>query len=211
MLNTVRRLLSAVRPYAPMRGGREHLDRKYAQGDWDYLRGLGELSRFSVLAGYCRHLRPGGALLEVGCGDGILAERLAPGSYARFVGVDISAEAVERAQALADERRRFVAADATTWAADEPSDLVVFNECLEYFDDPLALVRRYEQFLTADGLFVVSMFAGVETLRTRKIWRMLAGRYRTVDETRVTNGHGYTWVLRVLEPPRRRGPSPARA
>jgi SAM-dependent methyltransferase len=200
MMNTLRRVLSAVLPYSPMEGGRERLNRQYERGTWEYLRGLGELSRFSVLAGYCRFLRPGGAILEIGCGDGILAERLSAGSYGQFLGVDISETAIARAQRLADARHRFVAADAATYVPDARFDLIVFNEVLEYFDDPLAVVQRYEAFLTDDGLLLASMFVGLDTVRTRKIWAMLERRYRTVDQTRVTNGNGYSWVQRVLEP-----------
>ena len=44
------------------------------------------------------------------------------------------------------------------------------------------------------------MFAGLDTLRTRRIWRWLEGEYETRDMIRVTNAKGYTWVQRVLRP-----------
>ena len=37
-------------------------------------------------------------------------------------------------------------ADAAEYESDERFDVIVFNECLYYFDDPLALVRKYERF-----------------------------------------------------------------
>jgi len=39
---------------------------QYASGRWDYLAQLSELARFSVLAGYICHLKPGGAVLDTG-------------------------------------------------------------------------------------------------------------------------------------------------
>lgn len=198
-----RRWLSRILPYRKMAGGRERLDAEYARGSWDYLRGPGELARFSVLAGYCHYLKPGGRILEIGCGEGILQERLDRSRYSRYVGLDISAEAIARAEVRepgADGRAAFVCADAAAWEPGETFDLIAFNECLEYFDDPVALVRRYEPALAPHGLFLVSMFAGLDTTRTRRIWRWLEEVYRVEDATRVTNHAGLTWVLKVLRP-----------
>lgn len=201
MIKAVRRGLSLVLPYRKMRGGREKMDSDYARGKWDYLRGIGELGRFSILVGYCHFLKPGGRILEIGCGEGILQDRLDPARYSRYVGVDVSAEAVQRANARAgDGKTAFVCADAATWQPAEAFDLVVFNECLEYFDDPLAAVRRYEPALAPGGAFLVSMFTGVETARTRRIWRWLESVYAVEDTTRVTNKAGLSWILKVLRP-----------
>jgi 2-polyprenyl-3-methyl-5-hydroxy-6-metoxy-1,4-benzoquinol methylase len=201
MIKAVRRGLSLVLPYRKMRGGREKMDSDYARGKWDYLHGIGELGRFSILVGYCHFLKPGGRILEIGCGEGILQERLDPARYSRYVGVDVSAEAVQRANARAgDGKTAFICADAAAWQPGEAFDLIVFNECLEYFDDPLAAVRRYEPALAPGGAFLVSMFTGVETARTRRIWRWLESVYAVEDATRVTNKAGLSWILKVLRP-----------
>jgi len=201
MINAVRRGLSLVLPYRKMRGGREKMDSDYAHGKWDYLRGIGELGRFSILVGYCHFLKPGGRILEIGCGEGILQERLDRTRYSRYVGVDVSAEAVDRATARGgDDRTAFVCADAALWQPEETFDLIVFNECLEYFDDPLAVVRHYEPALAPDGAFLVSMFTGVETARTLRIWKWLESVYSVEDATRVTNKAGISWILKVLKP-----------
>ena len=71
---------------------------QYAAGRWDYLGELSELARFSVLAGYICHLKPGGAVLDTGCGQGVLLRRLPVSSYSRYVGIDISGSAISVAQ-----------------------------------------------------------------------------------------------------------------
>ena len=76
MVSMLTRLIARLRPYQPMIRSREHLDGQYKNGTWDYLWSIGELARFSVVAGYCRFLRPGGAILEIGCGEGVLQDRL---------------------------------------------------------------------------------------------------------------------------------------
>lgn len=198
MRNQYRRWLSAVLPYRPMDGRKEVLDGEYAAGGWDYLRGSEELSRFSVVVGYCHHFKPNAALLEVGCGEGILQERLDCSKYSRYVGIDISSEAISRAQGRQNQQVAFIAVDAAAFVPSEKFDLVIFNECLEYFRDPLGLVRRYDGFLNTDGLYVVSIFEGVETVQSRRIWKRLASAYRILSETRVTNGRGYSWMIKVL-------------
>ncbi|HEX3127388.1 MAG TPA: class I SAM-dependent methyltransferase, partial [Thermoanaerobaculia bacterium] len=134
----------------------------------------------------------------IGCGEGILQERLDPARYSRYVGVDVSAEAIQRA--AGNEKTTFLCADAAVWQPEGTFDLVVFNECLEYFDDPLAVVRRYEPALVPGGAFLVSMFTGVETARTLRIWRWLESVYAVEDSTRVTNRAGISWILKVLKP-----------
>jgi 2-polyprenyl-3-methyl-5-hydroxy-6-metoxy-1,4-benzoquinol methylase len=198
VINVLRRALSAILPYRTLRGGRAKMNAHYALGKWDYLRGIEELGRFSILVGYCQFLKPGGRILEIGCGEGILRERLDATRYSRYVGVDISDEAIQRAKP--EPKAQFVCSDATAWEPNETFDLIVFNECLEYFHDPLSVVGRYEPYLAPEGAFLVSMFAGIETARTRRIWRWLESVYRVEDATRITNRENLTWVLKVLRP-----------
>lgn len=196
----LKRWLSFVLPYRKLAASRAELEADYAAGKWDYLGGIGEMARFSVVAGYCHFLRPGGSILELGCGEGILADRLDPGRFAAYLGVDVAEEAIRRAGARAGAKVRFACADVAAWMPEERFDLVVFNECLEYFDDPLAIARRFEPVLAPNGLYVISMFAGVDTARTRRIWRWLGTAYDTADSTRVTNGRGMTWIVKAMAP-----------
>jgi 2-polyprenyl-3-methyl-5-hydroxy-6-metoxy-1,4-benzoquinol methylase len=198
--NAVRRSVTRVLPYRPMAGGRELLDAQYAAGDWDYLRDLSELSRFSVIAGYCHHIKPGGSILEVGCGEGLLTDRLDKAKYSRYVGVDISTRAIAAAAQRQDAATAFVAGDAMHLEVPGRFDVVVFNECLEYFADPRDLLRKYEASLEPNGVYIASIFDGIDTARSRKIWRMFRARYDDIAETRVRNQQGYAWSIRVLRP-----------
>jgi len=193
------RAWSAMRPYRPMAGGKRLLEDEYADGAWDYLAGMPELGRFSVLAGYCQHLHDRPAILEIGCGEGLLAERLCSARFKSYVGVDISDTAISRARAKSVPNAAFVASDALNFQPTEAYDLILFTECLEYFDDPAALLQRFEASLTPTGFIIVSMFVGGDTNRTDKIWKMLGRRYTCVDETRVSNAQGLSWVIRVLQ------------
>lgn len=199
-VNAVKRRLSALRPYRPVDGGRDTMDQEYASGEWEYLRSIDELPRFSVVAGLCHFLKPEGSILEIGCGDGILHERLDRSRFNRFVGVDISAEAIDRVPAEPDGKSTFIAADARHYDPSGRFDLIIFNEVLEYFPDPLAVVRRYDPYLERGGLHIVSMYVTHDTVRWRKIWRMLEGRYEVLSATRVSNQHGLAWIVKALRP-----------
>jgi SAM-dependent methyltransferase len=73
-----------------------------------------------------------------------------------LVGLDLADAAIRRAAERISARTS--RAPMAERESDERFDVIVFNECLYYFDDPVALVRKYERFLRDDGVFIVSMY-----------------------------------------------------
>jgi natural product biosynthesis luciferase-like monooxygenase protein len=81
-------------------------------------------------------------VLEIGCGTGLLAFRLAP-QIEHYTGVDVSPSAIERLKALTTERGltnvdlRVAAADAALADPDlaGPFDAIVLNSVVQYFPD----------------------------------------------------------------------------
>ena len=71
-------------------------EREYASGRWSYLGGVDELAHYSVIVGYYAFLKPGGSVLDVGCGEGILQTRLSPHGYCRYLGIDFAAGAIHQ-------------------------------------------------------------------------------------------------------------------
>ena len=89
-------------------------------------------------------------------------------------------------------------ADVSTYVPGAlPWDVVVFNECLYYFADPLGVVRRYRAVLESGGIFVVSMHVTVETV---KIWRMLDVAYTLLEAVTITRASRLSWVVKVYRP-----------
>jgi len=191
--------LLKILPYRPVRVAKEEWDSQYSLGKWDYLRQVGELAHYSVIAGYCHYFKPGGSFLDIGCGEGILQERLCYSGYSRYAGIDISEEAICLASGRQDEKTFFVRADVSGYCPDSKSDIIIFNECLYYFQDPMSVMKRYESFLTEDGLFIVSMFA---TEKTGRIWKILEESYIVQDEVFVKNRSGVSWNIKVLANPK---------
>ena len=187
---------------------KEVWEEQYEKGHWELMRSFDEVARYSVIAGYVHHLKPGGSVLDVGSGEGLLADHLRPFGYSRYLGADLSEAAIRQAAGRSDEATTFTAADAETYAPPGRWDAIVFNECIYYFQDPLGTVRRYEQFLAEGGVFIVSTF---RSRRADIIVRRLLEVYRAIEETAVSNRKG-TWTIRVIDPEKTRpGPEPASA
>ncbi len=171
-------------------------DSQYLSGDWAYLAGAGEAARYSVIVEYLRSLKPGGSILDVGCGEGILRERLRPYDYSRYVGIDISKVALAKASHMADERTVFVRADATMYTPTEAFDAIVFNETLYYLSEPAEVFRRYRRFLKPDGILVTSLYRG--SIRANSIRRQLKARHAAVSETTRAAGP-QSWTCTVFQ------------
>jgi 2-polyprenyl-3-methyl-5-hydroxy-6-metoxy-1,4-benzoquinol methylase len=172
---------------------------QYAAGRWDYLGQLSELARFSVLAGYICHLKPGGTVLDTGCGQGVLLRRLPASCYSRYVGIDLSGSAIAVAQEHANERSTFLVADCEEYSPAEQFDVIVFNEVLCCLRDPLGAVERYARSLSPGGLLLVSLCTAARGSAT--ILSQLKRAYATVDEVRVVHsGRKVSWVCTALRP-----------
>jgi 2-polyprenyl-3-methyl-5-hydroxy-6-metoxy-1,4-benzoquinol methylase len=172
-------------------------ERQYESGVWSYLGEIGELSHYSVIVGYAAYLRPGARVLDVGCGHGVLHERWLAKGYRRYVGIDISEVAVGRLREREIADAEFVAADAETFEPGETFDVVVFNESITYFKDPVAGFARYVQALAPGGIVIVSCHQQSE--RAQAILRTLERTWRVLDTTEVRQGDN-SWRCVVFEP-----------
>lgn len=181
-------------------------DAQYAGGRWDFLTGAGESARFRAVAGLVRRHAPGAAVLDVGCGEGRLREHLDGSS--RYLGIDLSLHAVARAEARAratpGARAEFAVADAERWQSDRRFGAVVLNECLYYFEHPLAAARRYLGCVELGGVMVVSMFRGP---RADAIARRLAAALPPAEELELAAPTG-RWRIAAHRPPAVTAPPP---
>jgi 2-polyprenyl-3-methyl-5-hydroxy-6-metoxy-1,4-benzoquinol methylase len=177
---------------------------QYAAGRWDFLAELSELARFSVLAGYICHLKPGATVLDTGCGQGVLLRRLPASCYSRYVGIDVSSSAISAAQERGSERSTFLAADCEEYSPAEHFDVIVFNEVLCCLRDPLRTVERYARSLNPGGLLLVSLCTAARG--SSKLLRRLKRAYETVDEVRIVHGgRKVSWMCTALRPETRSG------
>ncbi|MGA0558224.1 class I SAM-dependent methyltransferase [Larkinella sp. VNQ87] len=175
---------------------RDRWNYQYDKGLWEGLKGLDELARFSVIVGYVKYLKPGQPeLLEIGCGEGLLQQRLQPHNYGRYVGLDISDSAIRNAQAQADEKCTYLVADMDKYQPVGAFDMIMFNESIYYSRHPLETLQRYATHLKPNGLLLVTIN---DHKHSDELWASLKDGFDLLDEaTTVTKT---TCVCKILLP-----------
>ena len=173
---------------------------QYAAGGWAFLSGVEELAHYSVIVGYASWFRPGGTVLDVGCGAGVLHDRFLTVGYRSYIGVDISDVAVQALRDRALPDTEFHATDAETFTPTADVDVLVFNESLAYFTDPGEQFDRYVEHLADDGVAIVSCH--LQSPRAAAVIRDLEDRWTTLDATEVRHG-ATSWRVAVFAGTRR--------
>ena len=152
-------------------------DESFAEGHWAFLDSVVQRPRHYAIAGM---LRAAGAsatsVLDVGCGTGALVPHL-PTNVTRYVGIDISAEAVGvcRNKNLLGTGRTFQATSFDDYVPQEPFQVIVFNEMLYYY--PLRRIaevvsRATTLLIEGSGTIIVSVHN--RSLKRYHVWKRLA-------------------------------------
>ncbi|MBU2607192.1 MAG: class I SAM-dependent methyltransferase [Alphaproteobacteria bacterium] len=101
-------------------------------------------------------LKPGEAVMDIGCGAGALTLRAAAvvGAGQGALGVDVSAPLIALARARAAEAdlpARFELADASAFTAPDPADIVISRFGVMFFDDPAAAFANIRHAVKPGG------------------------------------------------------------
>lgn len=173
-------------------------DQEYASGHWDLLFTEAELPRYNVLLEFILAASPHPSVLDIGCGNGRLAQLLAPHTPRRYVGLDLSPEGLRRARALALPDCEWIEGDFEYWrpAPGETFDAVVFNESIGYATDPRAALAAFAPLVRPSGTLLVSYF---RSGNYRALWRRVVRQFPVRSERCVRNDRGQVWDIRALQ------------
>lgn len=127
------------------------------------------------------HARPGEAWLDVGCGDGRTAGLWLAGRGCNYIGVDLSATAVEQASALGLDARVIRDASALPFE-DETFAGVLAVDVLEHVFQPQRAVAEFRRVLQPGGVLFVSL-PNVAYWR-RRLELLLIGRFDPLGDDR---------------------------
>lgn len=130
---------------------------QYRLGIWDYLDAKTDGQEPLLLAE--RHT-PHPAILDLGCGTSTNL-RLAPGTYRRYHGVDISGKAITRARALARPECTFEVADILRYETSERFDVILLREVLYYLPVQAlkGFLRRLAGWLNPGGKIIIQIWS----------------------------------------------------
>lgn len=184
-----------------LRTDRSRWNYQYERGSWDGLEKLDELPRFSIIAGLVQFLKPNNpSILEIGCGEGVLAQRIGRNYYSSYIGTDVADTAIQRANdRFGDDKTVFEAVDMNDYQTDQTFDVIIFNESL-YYLRPMAekLVEQYVPMLKPGGILIISLNTGPHADGKAK-WEIIDTLFDTVDKTLVETAKN-GWIVKALTP-----------
>jgi spore maturation protein CgeB/Tfp pilus assembly protein PilF/ubiquinone/menaquinone biosynthesis C-methylase UbiE len=140
------------------------------------------------------------SVLDVGCAAGETGRLLREAGYERIVGIERDAESAARARDIYDEV--FVGDVEHMELPFEPGafDCIIFADVLEHLVEPEELLRRFRDYLSADGVVVASI------PNVRNLWvihNLVEGYWRYTDEGILDRTHlrffTYTEIERMFD------------
>jgi 2-polyprenyl-3-methyl-5-hydroxy-6-metoxy-1,4-benzoquinol methylase len=170
-------------------------DAQHQTGKWSYLDQLSELAHYSVIVGYCQYFNPHARILDVGCGHGVLQQRLNILPYQHYTGIDISPSAIDKARQYSNHNTEFLATDASCFSSQNNYDIIIFNESLYCFNDCLKILDHYQQLLAPEGTFIVSMHVQPVSLAH---WEKIDRHYQVQDSVKLSNHDNTSWICKAL-------------
>lgn len=111
-------------------------------------------------------LKPGGTVLDLGCGTGVMIPFYLAAQAGKIVAVDVSEKMVERArEKFGNEPSvELRASDALSLDEGERFDAAVIYNAYPHFPDKLALVEKVYRMLKPSGRFVVAHGSGKDAI-----------------------------------------------
>lgn len=163
-------------------------DKEWKSGAWEYLETVAsERSRIAVIGGVLVQMYSHGnaSVLDVGCGEGSTADFLNPVQRTKYVGVDLSKEAIHVAKKKRGPPLRFVHAAAHHFKPQHKFDVIIFSDVLYYVEYEKVL-RQYEAFLNPKGVMIISIFHQTDQLMYPNIFKFARETFDYLDEMEVS-------------------------
>jgi len=178
----------------------DRFDDQFTIGFWDYLSNLDELAHYSVILGYCYYWKTNPAILDIGCGDGVLWEKLSHVGYSYYEGIDLSKEALSRINHKDDKKTKFILSDMLDYSTNNLFDVIIFSESICYIKEleKISLILdKYRGFLNSHGKIIVSQWN--ESPNVEKIWNELDRKLILIDKVEIINRNNSKSTIKVFD------------
>jgi trans-aconitate methyltransferase len=140
---------------------KQRWNRQYKSGRWKNLRGDKERGRYETIIDFInKHGNGEPSVLDLGCGEGILCERMKNEAYSKFVGMDFSLESIKQANEKKLDKAVFKVADLHYFKPEQKYDVIVFNEAFYYVHDSekANVLQIMMNALTEHGIIINSIY-----------------------------------------------------
>jgi len=175
---------------------REIFENQYTANKWNYLSRINELGHYSIIIGYIKYYFSNPIILDVGCGTGILFSRFDSNTYAKYVGVDISRQAINQFDKIKNNKTTLLQLDLESFRSNEKFDVIIFCESLYYSNNPQKILNKYAKYLSKKGKIIISIF---EEDKTVKFWKYIPSNFQLIDATKLQNKNDSSWRIKLFE------------
>lgn len=163
-------------------------NREYANGDWTYLKtSPSERARSALIIDVLyRTYGNGGTILDVGCGEGVLADYLHPDEHVLYTGIDISSTAIESAKNKS-KSLTFKVTPAEDYHLEGTTrfSTIIFNEVLYYLNHIHIAWKYAQNYLDPQGILITSVWRAEDDTKKNRISTDLSKLMRKIDEIEV--------------------------
>lgn len=169
----------------------QNWDQDYKEGKWDYLKSFGERNRYAVISACLFYFKSKPAILDIGCGQGILINKI---KFGRYFGIDVSKTAI---QSIPQKKNLFLkVADANKFETNKKFDAIIFNETLYYFKNWKFILNKYQKLMENNGIFVISMY---DDRAIQKIWNFLDKKFNNLYYSSVFGSYPLPWKIGIFK------------
>lgn len=164
-------------------------DNSWKAGNWSYLDTTPvERARTAIISSVLIPMNssPNASILDVGCGEGAISDFLSPQQKARYVGIDLSQEAIRLAQVKRGYPMTFVQVAASKYEPAQPFDVIIFSEVLDYVSMLRRFIARYIGFLRPGGIIIIALFKKTVQHKLDAIFGYARSTLDSVDEVDVS-------------------------
>lgn len=178
----------------PVKIQRKTWEKEYRVGYWDRLRSKSELVRYLKISEFVKRGNYN-SILDVGCGEGLLLERIKGFYIKEYMGIDISTSAISVAK---ERHKHFKTFNWKVSSAEEflnwnSFELIIFNESLYYISDYINLLKHILKINPTVNL-LISLH---NCRRTRKMVKILKIHFPRITTERISSS-SLKWIFLTL-------------
>ena len=140
---------------------RKRWNKQYRKGRWESLKSDIEAHRYAQIIDFLnKYAVDDPSILDLGCGDGVLNERMKDFNYDYFLGIDFSSVSIEKALAKKLPRSDYRSVDIIQFKPRCEFDVIIFNEVFYYIpeSEKTRVMEQLFDSLTENGIIITSIF-----------------------------------------------------